>query len=439
VTGSKAFEGDDVRSVLRRHREETPASPRAIKGAAGLSKQLEDAIERAMQREPSKRYQTARDMMAALDATPEWKRRGEGTATAVTSGSRPPTPTALDRTRAEGPRGRRAGRRMAAVWVVLGLLVGSTGALAAVLYSPLGRLVSPPRRVEVVTREPTPTTSDSASTKPATTKPVDEHAVTPEPSGNGSPSTATGTAANSEAATKSPTTGAAEPGTAAKDATAAAKDGTAATKDGQPTATAARLSTAPARPSETAPSNAATEEDEDTDPAPGNGDDGSNESDRTPPPEPAAAPRREASQVRSVAEARALMRKGDYDGALAGLYRLRRGKPTPSASRSSEIATLIGHLYFERKWWTDALREYRFAIALDARARRDESLLGNSVRALSDRGTYLRARRLILEYVGRNAVPALKRASRTGATPALRRRSQKVLATLESKSYRTRR
>src|SRR3954471_12934886 len=31
VTGSKALEGDDVRSVLRRHREETPKSPREIK------------------------------------------------------------------------------------------------------------------------------------------------------------------------------------------------------------------------------------------------------------------------------------------------------------------------------------------------------------------------------------------------------------------------
>src|SRR5262245_62177312 len=107
VTGTKVFEGDDVRSVLRRHREETPASPREIKAAAGLSKQLEDVIERAMQREPAKRYQAARDMMAALDATPEWKRRGDTQAAATASaGSRPPTPTALDRTRADGPRGR---------------------------------------------------------------------------------------------------------------------------------------------------------------------------------------------------------------------------------------------------------------------------------------------------------------------------------------------
>ena len=59
--------------------------------------------------------------------------------------------------------------------------------------------------------------------------------------------------------------------------------------------------------------------------------------------------------------------------------------------------------------------------------------------ALGDHNTYARARRLILEYVGRGAAPTLKRTAKSGATPQLRRRAQKVLATLESKSYRSRR
>ena len=183
----------------------------------------------------------------------------------------------------------------------------------------------------------------------------------------------------------------------------------------------------------------AANDDADDDDTPAKADDGSNENDRAPPPEPAAVQSRTAPGVRSISDARALMRKGDLDGALAGLYRLRHGRPAPSAAKASEIATLIGDLYFDKKWWTDALREYRFAITLDGRAKKNDLLLTNSVHALAERNTYARARRLLLDYVGRAAVPMLKRAAKSGATPQLRRRAQKVLATLESKSYRPRR
>ncbi|HEX6835897.1 MAG TPA: hypothetical protein VF334_04955, partial [Polyangia bacterium] len=165
-------------------------------------------------------------------------------------------------------------------------------------------------------------------------------------------------------------------------------------------------------------------------------DDGSNENDRAPAPESASVQNRPAPPVRNISDAKALMRKGDADGALAGLYKLRHARPAPSAAKASEIATLIGDLYFDKKWWTDGLREYRFAITLDGRAKRNEILLNNSVRALGDHNTAARARRLLLDYVGRGAAPALRRAARSGATPQLRHQAQKVLATLESKSYR---
>jgi hypothetical protein len=166
-------------------------------------------------------------------------------------------------------------------------------------------------------------------------------------------------------------------------------------------------------------------------------DDGSNENDRATPPEPAEAPRKEVPSVRTVADARALMRRGDADSALAGLYHLRGMKPSPA--RSSEIAVLIGDLYFDRKWWTDALREYRFAVTLDARARKNDVLVNNSVHALAERSSYPRARRLILDYVGRTALPALRRTRKNGATPDLRRRAYELVAVLESRNYHLRR
>ena len=146
-----------------------------------------------------------------------------------------------------------------------------------------------------------------------------------------------------------------------------------------------------------------------------------------------------APSVRNISDARALMRKGDTDGALAGLYRLRHAKPAPSSAKASEIATLIGNLYFDKKWWTDGLREYRFAITLDARAKKNDCSSATAC-TRSAITTPSRARAACsLDYVGRGAVPALKRAAKSGATPQLRRRAQKVLATLESKSYRSHR
>jgi serine/threonine-protein kinase len=433
VTGAKAFEGDDVRSVLRRHREETPASPREITSAAGISKPLEEVIVRAMQREPAKRYQTARDMMAALDVVPEVRNRPSGGlgAAQLAAGVAPPAAAPVH-TRVEGNgrvRARRGGRRVAAV--VAGLLIGSAGALAAVAYSPLGEYVHPrdsgDKRPEVTpppegsaaataSGERTPPVEKPAAEKPAAEKPPAEKPPAEKPPVAEAPSGGSAVPVN-----PSGTTAAApkEPIVLPPSGASAAPSGTTAAPAG--------------------PAVASGNDDEETDPPVGKPDDGSNEDDRTPAPELITLSHREPPTVRTIADARTLLRKGDTDGALAGLYRLRRARPAPPAVRNSEIASLIGSIYFERRWWTDALREYRFALTLDPRARKNDALIGNSVRALGERTTYARARRLILDYVGRGATPALKRAVKSGQTTALRRRAQKVLATLESKSYRLRR
>src|SRR4051794_17772219 len=143
VTGAKAVEGDDVRSVLRRHREETPASPRALKPAAGISEELEDVLSRAMQRDPGKRYQHAREMAAALRNTPEMQTRSRDDRPPPLPGVRSATPSA-DATRADAPAARRARKGSSApTWAVVGVIVGSVAGVAAVAYSPLGEYVRP--------------------------------------------------------------------------------------------------------------------------------------------------------------------------------------------------------------------------------------------------------------------------------------------------------
>src|SRR5262249_25466515 len=84
----------------------------------------------------------------------------------------------------------------------------------------------------------------------------------------------------------------------------------------------------------------------------------------------------QAASPPTIAGVRALLQRGDSDGALAALYRLRAQRPP--AERASLLARLIGHVYFDRQWWTDALREYRFALTLDrAAAHKDATVIHN--------------------------------------------------------------
>ena len=373
VTGSKAFEGDDLHSVLRRHREETPALPRALKPAVPISNELEKVITRSMEREAGKRFQTAEDMIDALDRTPEAHASGDKLPKEGKR-ERPASSSSGDEaTRAEQPSSKarsRRGSRWSGVALALGIVLGAGATVCVAMYTPLLSRLTPAPMVK----------SDHVS--------VNDHA---------------NVNANDQVKPTPPT----PPVVATVD-----KPALPAPPEGDP---------------------ALADEDDDTAPA-AKADDGSNEDDRATPPEVPAAPKRDVT-VRNVADVRVLLKKGDADGALAGLYRLRQRKPAPSTRANAEISTLIGHLYFDRKWWTDALKEYRFACRIDAHAKRDDILINNTVRTLGDRGTYWRSRRLLLDYIGRSAVSSLRSAAKSSASsPDLRRRAQRVLETLEGKS-----
>jgi len=155
-------------------------------------------------------------------------------------------------------------------------------------------------------------------------------------------------------------------------------------------------------------------------------DDGAAEDLRKPPPPPADAPRKDAREIRSIADARNAVRRGETDLAIAGLYKLRR-RANATGETQAEIATLLGHLYYDRHWITDALREYRYALALDLRARSDQTIINNTVRALGDHENAPRARRVLIDYVGRSAIPALRKATER---PETRRSADEVLTKL---------
>jgi serine/threonine-protein kinase len=407
VTGTKAFEGDDIHSVLRRHREEAPQAPRKLDPQSPVSKQLEAVLLRSMEREPAKRYQTAEEMIEALKATPEGQRQN-GPDTSSPSQRTPSSSSVDDKTRAETSQSRKRMREATRnPWLSLaaGLLLGGGGTVLAALYTPLMTRLKGPEAVA----ESRVAHDANGRSAPRDTARASAHDAVPN------------------ARTASPPRSEPQPPT------------------DDP---AMQTATAPAHANET-PSNvpphvpdggpavASTDEEDDDGPQ-AKADDGSNENDQAPPPEVPAAPHREMPQVRTIADVKTLLRKGDADGALAGLYRLRKQKPT-SPRQSAEIATLIGNLYFDRHWWTDALREYRFACRQDPHAKSDSILVNNTVRTMLDHSTYWRSRRLVLDYIGKNATPALRRAARDGQTADFRRRAQRVLDSLDGHRTASRR
>jgi serine/threonine-protein kinase len=394
VSGQKPFDGDDVHSVLRRHREETPLGPRGL--VAEISVELERLILRAMERDPARRYQSAEDMIDALKATPEWARhlRGDDAASRPARiGAVGGSATQDSQTRAEQPASRAKARRRAGggAWLGGGLLLGAAataGAGWATGALDLGAIgIGAPRTPPPVAAQVCP----PAAMTPAGTAPA------PAPTAS-TPSVAPAAIADAGVAPAAiPEAGAAAPTGAGAQAAARADEAD---------------------------------------------DDGAGEDDRQPPPEIADAAQRPAPNVRSLGDVRALLKRNDVDGALAGLYKLRRAKPP--AKVSAEIATLLGHIYYDRRWYTDALREYRYACQIDPKRRGDTTLINNTIRTLADKKTNARARRLIGEVLGRAALPSLRQAAEgkgafRGAPSELKKRAAAAIPLVDNRPIAKRR
>jgi serine/threonine protein kinase len=75
--------------------------------------------------------------------------------------------------------------------------------------------------------------------------------------------------------------------------------------------------------------------------------------------------------------------------------------------RDPRPALLLGHLYFERAWYRDALARYEEALAMDPSVRGDPRVLPNVVELAAREAFHERAARIITRYYGSEAAPAL--------------------------------
>ena len=356
LTGVKVFEGTNVHSILRKHRENTPPPPRSLRGPGSISAELDAIVAKSMQRDPAKRFQNAAEMRRALEGVPEVRNERRST----TGGRKAVVVEEEGATRVGRPTPRvqpavRVPPAGGAAWsLVVGIALTTTalGAGSAFWLSSIKEhpAVAETDSIPVVVASPPvvqvrPLLVDAAVAAVVADSGIVTTPIPPAP-----------------------------------DAVVVADD---------------------------------------------DHDDGASEDVHVAPDPPAAAPHREAREVRTIADVRVLVRRGETDTALSGLYALRRrGLPR---DKEAEVATLLGHLYFDRRWMTDGLKEYRYALSLDVRARTDQTIINNTVLALSDSTNAARARRVLIDYVGRSAIPALRRA---GDRPEFRARAEAVLAKL---------
>ncbi len=365
LTGEKPFDAPDTMAVLRMHREKT--APRIADVGMKVSAELEAVIERSLQKEPEQRYQTAAEFLEALDTVPEAAGK---VAVERSSEELALAPTlAVTSPRISPSRG------------------DSTTGPVVRPRAPSGRPYPIVAAIALLgiawiwLRSTTQSAPDAARAIAAQTEPAAKQADKPAET---PPDQA---AEQALAPAMEPTT---------VPATAPDAEGWLASDAGLYEITEEDLAAADLELDDPVDSEA-------------------------------AAPADESSNVKSLADVRALVAQRKIDDAIAGLRALRRRDP-----RNAELAYMLGDLYFEKGFFRDGLSRYREALKLKPNLRTRVSVQRNAIAALGTDKSYARARALILRDLGPSIVGRLRTAQKRDPSRVVRQRAKSVLAQLSS-------
>ena len=131
-------------------------------------------------------------------------------------------------------------------------------------------------------------------------------------------------------------------------------------------------------------------------------------------------------EVRTVKDARLLIKAGERERALAGLNRLRRDQP-----KNAQIVLLIGELYFEKVWWADALDHYAVAIRLNPAYKKKISIQRDVIATLGSDKTFKKASYVLHKVLGKAALPQLRRAAKRDESAVIRRRAATLVKKIQ--------
>jgi hypothetical protein len=122
--------------------------------------------------------------------------------------------------------------------------------------------------------------------------------------------------------------------------------------------------------------------------------------------------------ARTIQAAVALIKQGERDLALSSLLQLKRKNP-----KSAYVPYLLGNLYFEKRWWSVALSNYRLAIRINSGYRKNGILIGKVVRMLASNKTAGKAAAFLRGTIGHPARTYVRFAAAKNPNPNVRRRA----------------
>ncbi len=129
-----------------------------------------------------------------------------------------------------------------------------------------------------------------------------------------------------------------------------------------------------------------------------------------------------------LADARAKVAEGRWEEAIDDLKVLRRTYP-----KDPSIPHYMGNLFFEQKWWKDALERYNLAITVDDSYRSNSEMIKNVIEMLGTKKPPQKARSFLNNKVALPAVPHLEEASIHHENPKTRRRAAEIAKAIQEK------
>jgi serine/threonine-protein kinase len=133
-------------------------------------------------------------------------------------------------------------------------------------------------------------------------------------------------------------------------------------------------------------------------------------------------------EIKTIEGAKKLIAAGERERAIAALRKLEREHP-----KSAYIPYLLGHLYFEKKWWSMGIQEYKVAIRNNRDYRKRSILNKNVIRALGSEKTKSKAISLYLNSIGRSGLKYLRRAAKSDKNKKVRSRANWLIKRLSKK------
>lgn len=135
-------------------------------------------------------------------------------------------------------------------------------------------------------------------------------------------------------------------------------------------------------------------------------------------------------EVKNLQDVRQLINDGQKERAIAGLQKLRREQP-----KNAQITFMIGELFFEKDWWSDALDHYAESIRLDPTYKKRPALQRDVIATLNSNSDkiYRKASYILEKLIGTSALPLLRRAAKKDKSQLIQRRAEALIKKIRSK------